>query len=55
MKDSNQCGKCCKHYPVNIDEMVRDDREMLEARDLANPKQAQRTLELLMAESRPPL
>jgi len=45
----------CKHYPVTVDEMVRDDCEMLEARDLANPKQAQRTLDNLMADSRPPV
>ena len=45
----------CKHYPVNIDEMVRDDCEMLEARDLRNLKQAQRTLDDLMADSRPPV
>jgi len=40
---------------VTVDEMVRDDCEMLEARDLANPKQAQRTLDNLMADSRPPV
>ena len=45
----------CKHYPVNIDQMVRDECEMLNARDLANPKQAQRTLDNLMADSRPPV
>ena len=28
---------------------------MLEARDLDNPKQAQRTLDELMADSRPPV
>ena len=44
----------CKHYPVNIDQMVRDECEMLEARDLPNPKQAQRTLDNLLADSRPP-
>jgi len=44
----------CKHYPINIDQMLRDECEMLEARDLANPKQAQRTLDNLMADSRPP-
>jgi Fe-S-cluster containining protein len=45
----------CKFYPVNIDEMVRDGCEMLEPRDLANPKQAQRALDYLMADSRPPV
>ncbi len=44
----------CKHYPVTIEQMVRDECEMLERRDLANPKQAQRTLNKLMADSRPP-
>lgn len=44
----------CKHYPVTIDEMVRDKCEMLEVRDLDNPRQAQRTLDNLMADSRPP-
>jgi Fe-S-cluster containining protein len=45
----------CKYYPVDIDQMLRDDCEMLEARDLRNPKKAQRTLDDLMADSRPPV
>ena len=45
----------CKSYPVDIDQMVRDGCEMLEPRDLANPKQAQTTLDFLMADSRPPV
>jgi len=45
----------CKHYPVTIDEMLRDGCEMLEPRDLTNPKQAQRLLDILMADSRPPV
>ena len=44
----------CKFYPVNIADMVNDGCEMLEAQDLANPKQAQVTLNVLMADSRPP-
>ena len=44
----------CKYYPVTIDQMIEDECEMLEARDLANPKQAQKTLNKLMADSRPP-
>jgi Fe-S-cluster containining protein len=44
----------CRHYPVNIEEMVRDECEMLEVRDLTDPKSAQRTLDALMADSRPP-
>ena len=43
----------CKHYPVTIDQMVGDECEMLEARDLVNPKQGQKTLDNLMADSRP--
>ena len=42
----------CRLYPSNIDEMVRDQCEMLEPADLANPAKAQRTLDELMAESR---
>ena len=45
----------CRHYPVDIDQMLRDDCEMLEARDLDNPKKAQRALDDLMADSRPPM
>ncbi len=45
----------CRHYPVDIDQMVKDECEMLERRDLLKPKQAQRTLDILMADSRPPL
>jgi Fe-S-cluster containining protein len=45
----------CKHYPVDIEQMLRDDCEMLEPRDLANPKQAQEKLDKLMADSRPPV
>lgn len=45
----------CRHYPVDIEQMIRDGCEMLEARDLTNPKKAQRTLDHLMADSRPPL
>lgn len=45
----------CRYYPVDIEQMLRDECEMLEPRDLANPKQAQKTLDLLMADSRPPV
>ena len=44
----------CKYYPVTIEQMVKDECEMLEVQDLANPKQAQKTLNKLMADSRPP-
>jgi len=45
----------CKYYPVTIDQMVIDGCEMLEARDLANPKQAQKTIDDLLSDSRPPV
>lgn len=44
----------CKHYPVTIDQMRGDACEMLEAQDIAKPKQAQKRLDALMADSRPP-
>ena len=44
----------CRYYPVSIADMVKDECEMLETRDLAKPKQAQITLDKLMADSRPP-
>ena len=43
----------CKYYPVTIDQMVKDECEMLERKDLLNPKQAQKALDKLMADSRP--
>ena len=45
----------CKQYPVAIDQMVKDGCEMLEVQDLAKPKQAQKSLDKLMADSRPSL
>jgi Fe-S-cluster containining protein len=44
----------CRHYPVNIEQMVVDECEMLEVRDLTDPKQAQMKLDKIMADSRPP-
>ena len=44
----------CRYYPVTIDQMLNDGCEMLEQCDLANPKKAQRDLDELMADSRPP-
>jgi len=44
----------CKFYPVTIEQMINDKCEMLEEKDLKNPEQAQRTLNKLMADSRPP-
>ncbi|MFT6957341.1 MAG: Fe-S-cluster containining protein [Halieaceae bacterium] len=45
----------CRHYPVLIADMVRDGCEMIELRDLDAPELAQKTLDELMADSRPPL
>jgi Fe-S-cluster containining protein len=45
----------CKQYPVDIDQMLRDGCEMLDARDLNDPKKAQRSLDILMSDSRPPV
>ena len=44
----------CRHYPVDVAQMIRDDCEMLEKRDLADLKRAQRALDYLMIDSRPP-
>lgn len=43
----------CKIYPVTIAEMIKDGCEMLEGKDFKNPTQAQKTLDILMADSRP--
>jgi uncharacterized protein len=45
----------CRHYPVSIADMVRDDCEMIEVRDIEAPQEAQIALDKLMADSRPPL
>ena len=45
----------CRHYPSRIAEMIRDECEMIEATDLKNLKYAQRKLDELMSDSRPPL
>lgn len=45
----------CKHYPVTIEQMIEDGCEMIEERDLAKPKQAQKVLDKLMMDSRPPV
>ena len=44
----------CRHYPVDIEQMVRDDCEMLERRDLVDLKRAQKKLDEIMIDSRPP-
>ena len=43
----------CRFYPVTIAEMIKDECEMLEAKDFKNPKQAQKDLDILMIDSRP--
>jgi Fe-S-cluster containining protein len=45
----------CRLYPVDIEQMVRHDCEMLERRDLVDLKRAQKRLDTLMADSRPPV
>ena len=45
----------CKYYPVMVEEMIADGCEMIEVRDLRNLKQAQKTLDELMIDSRPPV
>jgi Fe-S-cluster containining protein len=45
----------CRHYPVDIEQMVRHDCEMLERRDLVDLKRAQKRLDMLMSDSRPPV
>lgn len=44
----------CKYYPVTIDQMVNDACEMLEPHDMADLGKAQKTLDKLMSDSRPP-
>lgn len=44
----------CRHYPVTIEQMVQDECEMLELRDLTDHSRAQRSLDRLMVGSRPP-
>ena len=43
----------CKFYPVKIDEMIRDDCEMLEVKDLTDTRSAQIALDKIMSDSRP--
>lgn len=43
----------CRFYPVTIEQMVQDECEMLESKDLKNTKQAQIKLDILMEDSRP--
>lgn len=43
----------CRHYPVTIEQMAADACEMIELRDLDNPRKAQKDLDKRMAGSRP--
>ena len=43
----------CRYYPTNIEEMIRDECEMIEPLDLKNTKRAQRALDRIMIDSRP--
>ncbi|MFT4712051.1 MAG: Fe-S-cluster containining protein [Candidatus Azotimanducaceae bacterium] len=44
----------CRFYPTRIDEMIQDECEMIEPRDLINAKKAQKDLDIIMSDSRPP-
>ena len=44
----------CRFYPVTIDQMLKDDCEMLEAHDLKDSRKAQKKLNIIMSDSRPP-
>jgi len=43
----------CRHYPVDIAQMVKDDCDMLESGDLNDLKRAQKKLDAIMIDSRP--
>ncbi len=45
----------CKFYPVTITQMIEDECEMLEVKDLSNQKSAQIRLDKIMLDSRPAL
>ena len=45
----------CRHYPVSVAGMIRDDCEMIEVQDINAPGKAQAALDKLMADSRPAL
>jgi uncharacterized protein len=43
----------CKHYPVTISQMIDDECEMIETKDLKDHRLAQQRLDVLMTDSRP--
>ena len=42
----------CRFYPSTLDEMAADGCEMIEAKDLAHPKQGQKALDIIMQDRR---
>lgn len=42
----------CRYYPSTVDEMIADDCEMIEKKDLLDRKKARATLDLIMSDSR---
>ena len=45
----------CRYYPTSVEEMIRDECEMIEPLDLKNTKRAQWALDRIMIYSRPGL
>lgn len=43
----------CRHYPTHIAEMITDECEMLESKDLRDKTNAQKKLDIIMSDSRP--
>ena len=41
----------CRYYPSTLDEMIRDECEMIQPKDLRQPKQAVKDLEFIMKDS----
>ena len=41
----------CRLYPSTLDEMIMDECERIEKKDLLNPKNARKQLELIMSDS----
>lgn len=42
----------CRIYPSNIAEMIRDECEMLETKDLDHPNKARQDLDVIMIDNR---
>lgn len=42
----------CRYYPSTFEEMVIDGCEMVEAKDLKDPKKSQQALDIIMSDSR---